>query len=193
MRNRSTLFVFRAIPPARLAVRCSPAYQYRIRLNYNSLSAFTSQSLGCKEMSDGPGFQEARCNFDSWYYRYNTTSSEAPNCLQKSRPMKGQGSWPVQDHPIVVNSPNIICAGFPAKAPSADSHSTCAPPPRVESTPRDREADLEDDAGRFARRRTPDAPLGAVPTSGGKQLHPRLQISRVPECPMQVAAGSNMN
>lgn len=81
------------------------------------------------------------CDFESWYYRYNTTSSDAPRRLQKSRPPRAKklAGARSSDHrqQSEYNLRRVPCQG-----PIGSSHSPAFPPPRVESNLKDREADL---------------------------------------------------
>jgi len=69
---------------ARTTGRAPQQYQYGIhcnRIQRPGLSADRT-SLGVAKRWLMDPCHGGCCNFESWYYRYNTTSSEAPNCFQ---------------------------------------------------------------------------------------------------------------
>jgi hypothetical protein len=79
----ATLFGFRGIPYAktgRAPQQCEYGIHYN-RIQRPGLSADRT-SLGVAKRWLMDPCHGGCCNFESWYYRYDTTSSEAPNCLQ---------------------------------------------------------------------------------------------------------------
>lgn len=142
------------------------------------LDQSVTQSRGCKEMTDGRARVQQEAAATSNHDATDTIPHHLrhPNMCPRNQGLLRRGSWPVQDRPIVVNCRNNL-----RRVPCRGSIARPAPGTHVESTLKDKEArSLGRRASWKADPWEPWPPLGAVPTSGGKQLHPRLQISRCP-------------
>lgn len=164
---RTLHFCFRGIPFAGRPCASQPAAPVPGNVTQNTTACRLEPVLAAAARAiwlaahQGPG---GCCNPESRYHRSDAIRRRPgrPSFVssQKIKAFLRAGSWPVQDRPIVVNSPNIICAGFPAEEPHRQTNR--GPPgaaPTIESTLRDKEARSRATTGPLGGRTTPPGHL----------------------------------